>query len=73
VETIHQTEDRFKTQQFHNGEFEEVTLVRFWGVGEEKSDRLESGGFYGQITAKLHMRIQQQAVQLFETSGKAKT
>jgi len=35
-----------------------VTLTRFWGVGEEKFDTIESGGFDGQISTNLHKRIQ---------------
>jgi hypothetical protein len=48
----------------HIGQFlrdhlkQELTLARFWGVGEEKSDTIKAGGFNGHITTKLHERIQ---------------
>jgi hypothetical protein len=35
-----------------------LTLTRFWGVGEEKFDTIETGGFYEQISTDLHKRIQ---------------
>ena len=36
----------------------ELTLTRFWGVGEEKLGTIESGGFDEQISTNLHKRIQ---------------
>jgi hypothetical protein len=36
----------------------DVTLTRFWRVGEEKFDTIETGGFYEQISTDLYKRIQ---------------
>ncbi len=35
-----------------------MELPRIWGVGEEKSGRIETGGLYDQISTDLHERIQ---------------
>jgi hypothetical protein len=35
------------------GQFADMTLARFWGVGEEKFARIPSGGFDEQISANL--------------------
>ena len=36
----------------------DVTLTRFWRVGEEKFDTIDTGGFYEQISTDLYKRIQ---------------
>ena len=35
-----------------------LTLTRFWRVGEEKFETIETGGFYEQISPDLYKRIQ---------------
>jgi len=42
-----------------------LTLARFWGVGEEKYARIEPGGFNEQDAADLHERIQAASCESF--------
>jgi transposase-like protein len=51
-----------------------MTLTHFWGVGEEKFDTMNTGGFNGQISTDLYKGIQAAKSQNYlQPCGKTKT